>query len=137
MKKEKPILYMIAGANGSGKSTYVKNLLQTPGYQKLPYVCPDTEVELICEEKNLHRYDMTDEQLRKIYLQAMELCQQKRFFCIQHKQSFIFETVLSTDTCMWMLIKSIISTDKCISMLTKMKLTGMAIIKYMGNNHRV
>ena len=97
MKKEKPILYMIAGANGSGKSTYVKNLLQTPGYQKLPYVCPDTEVELICEEKNLHRYDMTDEQLRKIYLQAMELCQQKRFFCIQHKQSFILETVLSTE----------------------------------------
>lgn len=47
------------------------------------------------------------------------------------------EIVLLIDVCMWMFIELIILIDKCVFMFIKMKLIGMVIIKYMGNNYRI
>jgi predicted ABC-type ATPase len=80
---EKPILTVFAGANGSGKSTIVKTVLQgnnCPG----EFICPDNIVA------------QSDKHDREAYVEAMRLAEMYREDALFDGLPFSFETVLST-----------------------------------------
>ena len=80
---ECPFLFVFAGANGSGKSTvvdfHIKNGLCPPNY-----ICPDQLVPA----------DLKDDM--GAYIRAMEEAELRRIENVALRESFTFETVLST-----------------------------------------
>jgi len=82
-KKNTPHLYVFAGANGSGKSTVIKFFLKNK-LCPLNYICPD---QLVPTDKK----DDVGE-----YIRAMEEAERRRIDNVADKNSFTFETVLST-----------------------------------------
>lgn len=81
----KPILIVIAGPNGSGKTTVTSQLLQSDWIEDAVYVNPDN----VAQEK------FGDWNSQEAVLNAAKYCETLREDCLKNRQSLIFETVMS------------------------------------------
>ena len=84
---KKPILIVIAGPNGSGKTSITSKILLHEWVEECVYINPDTIANEIFGNWNSH----------EAVLKAAQLATQMREDCLIKRQSLIFETVLSAD----------------------------------------
>ena len=82
----KPVLIVLAGPNGSGKTTIAEQLLEHPWSAGTVYVNPD-----LIAQQEFGSWDDPDAIRR-----AAELAEEIREECFVHRRSLMFETVLST-----------------------------------------
>ena len=87
MKAEKPTLIVIAGPNGSGKTSITSRLLKHDWINNCIYINPDE----IAQNK------FGDWNLKENVLKAAEYATKLRYQCIENKDSLIFETVFSSE----------------------------------------
>ncbi len=83
----KPVLIVIAGPNGSGKTTITTQILQHEWMENAIYINPDQ----IAKDK------FGDWNSREAIMQSVKYCEQLREECLRQRRSLIFETVLSAD----------------------------------------
>jgi predicted ABC-type ATPase len=83
---EKPKLIIIAGPNGSGKTTVTTQILQHEWVENCVYVNPD----------NIARDVFGDWNSAEAMLNAAKYAAQQRETCLKRKESLLFETVLSS-----------------------------------------
>lgn len=83
----KPLLIVIAGPNGSGKTTITQKILRHEWLEDAVYVNPD----------NVAQDKFGDWNSQEAVLSAAIYCEELREQCLSNRQSLIFETVLSTD----------------------------------------
>ena len=81
----KPVLIIIAGPNGSGKTTITSRILQHEWLEDSLYINPDNVAQNIFGDWNN----------QDAVLKAAQYCQAQREECLANKQSMIFETVMS------------------------------------------
>jgi len=86
MKKE-PVLCIIAGPNGAGKTTTTHRLLQNEWGEGCLYINPDNIA--------LDKYG--DWNSPEAILQAAKDATRLRYECLEKKEDFVFETVLSSE----------------------------------------
>lgn len=86
-KQHKPVLTVIAGPNGSGKTTITSRVLQHDWLEDSLYINPD----------NVAQHMFGDWNNQEAVLKAAQYCQEQREECLKNKHSMIFETVMSTD----------------------------------------
>lgn len=82
-----PVLIIIAGPNGSGKTTITSRILHHEWLENSVYINPDQVAQ--------ERYG--DWNSTEAVRQAAEFCTDWRERCLNDKQSMIFETVFSAD----------------------------------------
>lgn len=82
---DKPILIIIAGPNGSGKTSVTTQILEHDWVQSCVYINPD----------NIANEQFGDWNNPEAVMKAAKLATQMRENCILEKKSLIFETVLS------------------------------------------
>lgn len=87
VENHKPVLIVIAGPNGSGKTTITSKILRHEWMEDAVYVNPDQ----VAQDK------FGDWNSPEAVLQAAQYCEEQREKCIRDKQSLIFETVLSSE----------------------------------------
>ncbi len=87
MKNKKPILIVIAGPNGSGKTSITSTILKHQWIENCIYINPD----------NIANDMFGDWNSRESILQAAEYAENLREKCIEENTSLIFETVLSAE----------------------------------------
>lgn len=85
MNKSKPTLIVIAGPNGSGKTSITSQILKHEWIQNCMYINPD----------NIAQEELGDWNNDEIVLKAAQIATQRREDCIEKNESLIFETVLS------------------------------------------
>lgn len=83
----KPVLIIIAGPNGSGKTTITSRILQHEWLEDSLYINPDNVAQNIFGDWNN----------QDAVLKAAQYCQAQREECLQNNHSMIFETVMSTE----------------------------------------
>ncbi|MCC8071364.1 MAG: zeta toxin family protein [Bacteroidales bacterium] len=81
----RPLLIVIAGPNGSGKTTITHKLLHHDWLEDALYINPDN----IAQEK------FGDWNSPDAILKAVKYCKSLREDCLAHRRSLIFETVRS------------------------------------------
>ena len=84
--EKKPVLIVIAGPNGSGKTSITSKILKHEWTESCVYINPDE----IAQEK------FGDWNSPEAVRQALDFAQKQRENCIAENKSLIFETVLST-----------------------------------------
>ena len=82
----RPILIVIAGPNGSGKTTITSRLLKSEWLEDAVYINPDN----VAQEK------FGDWNSPEAVINAAQYCEEWREKCLSEKQSLIFETVFSS-----------------------------------------
>lgn len=80
-----PLLIVIAGPNGSGKTTITSEVLKSDWLEDAVYINPD----------NIAQERFGDWNSPDAVLQAAHFCEEWREQCLQNKTSLIFETVMS------------------------------------------
>ena len=85
--ERKPILIVIAGPNGSGKTTITSRLLRSEWLEDAIYINPDN----VAQEK------FGDWNSTEAVINAANYCENWRENCLSKKQSLIFETVFSSE----------------------------------------
>ncbi len=88
MKKHQPILIVIAGPNGSGKTTITSKILRHQWLEDAVYINPDN----VAQEK-FGGWNDPDAVLR-----AAQYCEEWRERCLAERKSLIFETVMSVES---------------------------------------
>lgn len=83
----KPVLIVIAGPNGSGKTTITSKILKHEWLEGAIYINPD----IVAQEK------FGDWNSQEAVLNSIKYCESLREDCLLKRQSLIFETVLSAD----------------------------------------
>lgn len=83
----KPVLIVIAGPNGSGKTTITKRVVKHEWAERCEYINPDEVAQNVFGNWN------DTNAIKK----AIDYCENRRQQCLTNHQDFIFETVLSTD----------------------------------------
>lgn len=83
----KPVLIVIAGPNGSGKTSVTSKILHHEWMENAVYINPDLVAQERFGDWN------SPEAIRK----SVVYCQQWREQCLAERKSLIFETVLSVD----------------------------------------
>ena len=86
-ESHKPVLIVIAGPNGSGKTTITSKILRHEWLEDAVYVNPD--------QVALDKFG--DWNSAEAVMQAAQYCEKQREECLVNNQSLIFETVLSSD----------------------------------------
>lgn len=84
----KPVLIVIAGPNGSGKTTITSRVLQHEWLEDAVYINPDNVAQDMFGGWNN----------QEAVLKAAQYCEQLREDCLANSKSMIFETVMSTDS---------------------------------------
>ena len=85
--KHKPVLIVIAGPNGSGKTTITSKILRHEWMEDAVYVNPDQ----VAQER------FGDWNSKEAVMQAVHYCEEQREDCLRSGKSLIFETVLSSE----------------------------------------
>lgn len=85
LKEHKPVLIVIAGPNGSGKTTITSQILHHEWMEDAVYVNPD----IVAQDK------FGDWNSKEAVMQSVRYCEQLREQCLAERRSLIFETVLS------------------------------------------
>lgn len=85
--ERKPVLIVIAGPNGSGKTSITSKILHHEWMEDAIYINPD----IIAQEK------FGDWNSQKAVMQSVEYCENLREQCLKERKSLIFETVLSAE----------------------------------------
>ncbi len=83
----RPTLCIVAGPNGSGKTTTAIQLLESEWSADSLYINPD----------NIAQETFGDWNSPEAVLKAAKLATEKRYECLEMKQDFVFETVFSSD----------------------------------------
>ena len=86
MNGRKPTLCVVAGPNGSGKTTTTIQLLNDEWTSDSLYINPD----------NIAQETFGDWNSSEAVLKAAELATQQRYECLQQGHDFVFETVFSS-----------------------------------------
>ncbi len=84
---KKPTLIIIAGPNGSGKTSITSKILKHEWVQECVYINPD----------EIAKNTYGDWNNTEAIINAAILSEKMRMDCIENKKSLIFETVLSAD----------------------------------------
>lgn len=87
MSSHKPVLIIIAGPNGSGKTTVTSQILEHKWMEDSIYINPD----IVAQEK------FGDWNSIDAIKQSIEYCESLRESCLKDRKSLIFETVLSRE----------------------------------------
>lgn len=87
MKKKCPTLCIVAGPNGSGKTSATIQLLHNEWAENSMYINPD----------NIAQEQFGDWNSPSAVLKAAELATKMRYDCLSQKKDFVFETVFSSD----------------------------------------
>lgn len=87
MKEQRPTLCIVAGPNGSGKTTTTLKLLANEWAADSLYINPD----------NIAQDTFGDWNSPEAVLKAAKLATQQRYDCLEQGKSFVFETVFSSD----------------------------------------
>lgn len=87
VKNHKPVLIVIAGPNGSGKTTITSKILRHEWMENAIYINPDE----VAQER------FGDWNSADSVLKAAQYCEWQREECLKNRHSLIFETVLSTE----------------------------------------
>lgn len=83
----KPVLIVIAGPNGSGKTTITSQILHHEWMENAVYINPD----IIAQEK------FGDWNSKEAVMKSIYYCEELREKCLRERRSLIFETVLSRE----------------------------------------
>jgi len=86
MQNNIPTAHIFAGANASGKSTFITHLISVGLINNENYICPD----LILRE------DLKLEETLENYIQAAEIAKERTQQSISQKKDIVIETVFST-----------------------------------------
>lgn len=81
----KPVLIVIAGPNGSGKTTITSKILRHEWLEDAVYINPD----IVAQKK------YGDWNSQEAIMKSVKYCERLREDCLAKRQSLIFETVLS------------------------------------------
>ena len=87
-ENHRPVLIVIAGPNGSGKTTITSRILHHEWMENAIYINPD----IIAQEK------FGDWNSHEAIMKAVDYSERLREECLEKKQSIIFETVLSVES---------------------------------------
>lgn len=87
MAKKKPTLCIVAGPNGSGKTTTTVQLLENEWTADSIYINPD----------NIAQESFGDWNSPDAVLKAAQEATALRYHCLKQKKNFVFETVFSSD----------------------------------------
>lgn len=87
VSKHRPVLIVIAGPNGSGKTSVTSKILQHEWLEDSEYINPD----------NVARDIFGDWNNQEAVIRAANYCHAWREKCLADKKSLIFETVMSAD----------------------------------------
>ncbi|MDE5790037.1 MAG: zeta toxin family protein [Muribaculaceae bacterium] len=85
--EHRPVLIVIAGPNGSGKTSVTSKILNHEWLEESQYINPD----------NVARDVFGDWNDREAVLKAANYCNKWRERCLTERKSHIFETVMSAD----------------------------------------
>lgn len=83
----KPVLCIVAGPNGSGKTTTTELLLKNEWSSDCRYINPD----------NIAKETFGDWNSSGAVLKAAQFATKQRYECLERKENFVFETVFSSD----------------------------------------
>ena len=87
MNEKNPTLCIVAGPNGSGKTSTTVQLLHNEWTENSLYINPD----------NIAQEQFGDWNSPVAVLKAAELATKMRYECLRKRQDFVFETVFSSD----------------------------------------
>lgn len=87
MNEKKPTLCIVAGPNGSGKTTTTIQLLENEWAADSVYINPD----------NIAQETFGDWNSPEAVLKAAQHSTELRYKCLEEKKNFVFETVFSSD----------------------------------------
>ncbi len=87
MPDRKPVLIVVAGPNGSGKTSVTSKILCHQWLENSVYINPD----IVAQER------FGDWNSKEAIMQAVKYCEEWREQCLAEHKSLIFETVLSAD----------------------------------------
>lgn len=85
LNDHRPVLIVIAGPNGSGKTTITSQILHHEWMEDAVYVNPD----IVAQDK------FGDWNSKDAVMQSVRFCEELREQCLKERRSLIFETVLS------------------------------------------
>lgn len=96
MRELRPVLCVVAGPNGSGKTSTTEKLLANEWTADSLYINPD----------NIAQEEFGDWNSQDAVLKAAQKATQLRYDCLKNRRSFVFETVFSSQEKLDFLLKA-------------------------------